>query len=193
MDRLQQLPLQIILTIWASAFFGFTLSALGVIWSVVTLKRMPPGELFATLASGPVLVFVVTFLAIPTVMLTAKFMNYRNTRYRIAVDGMELEEGFLTLRHKRISLRDIREVSLQRGILQRLAGLGSVYVATIATGGADGWRPSALLGGTSMFGSGAMLMDLEDYDAVYRHLQRVTGIHPAAGEVPAERLDDAGA
>lgn len=177
---LQQLPLQIFFTLWASVFFGIGITTIAAGWIFASNKNTPPLSLLAILLSPSAVIFVALFVLIPTVILTAKFMNYRNTRYSISGQHMDIKEGFLTIREKRILLPEIREVSLNRSVLQRLAGLGSVYVATRATGGPRAWSSSALFGGTSMTGSGAMLMDLENYDEIYRRMQDIVNASPSS-------------
>nr|WP_281381093.1 PH domain-containing protein [Methylobacterium brachythecii] len=98
-------------------------------------------------------------------------MNYRNTQYRLFSDRLEVEEGFMTLHEKRIMFRDVREVSIRRGVLQRTAGLGSVYLATQATGTGQAWSPFRLLGTGSTFGSGAMIMDIPDAGEAYERIR----------------------
>ena len=107
----------------------------------------------------------------PLVTLPIKLLNYRNTVYRVYSDRLQIEEGFLTLHCKDILISSIREISLRRGILQRLVGLGSIYLATPATGQGPWWQSSAIIGGTSTFGSGAMLMDLAKFEVAYQQLR----------------------
>ena len=102
----------------------------------------------------------------PIVMLSIKWLNYSNTVYRVYSNRIEIQEGFLTQHRKEIQISSIREINLRRGILQRLVGLGSVYLATLATGQGQWWQSSA-----STFGSGAMLMDLINPDAGYEQLR----------------------
>jgi uncharacterized membrane protein YdbT with pleckstrin-like domain len=107
----------------------------------------------------------------PILTLAIKWLNYKNTVYGLYANRIEIDEGFLTQHHKEVSLSSVREISLRRGILQRLVGLGSVYLATPATGQGPWWQSSALIGGTSTFGSGAMLMDLVDAEAAHKQLR----------------------
>jgi len=146
-----QLPLQLFFAVWAGAFFG-------------ALVRGNHPYLIVGMAA---------LILFPTVTLTAKWLNYSNTVYRIHSDRVEIEEGFLTQHRKEIRLASIREINLRRGILQRPVGLGSVYLATLATGQGQGWQTSALIGGTSTFGSGAMLMDLATPDSAYEQLREL--------------------
>ena len=146
---LQQLPLQLFFTLWGGGFFG------GVFQTFLATARGEP--LFGV--PPFVTIGLLFFLGFPIVVGVSRSMNYRNTQYRLFADRLEIEEGFLTIHSKRVMFRDVREVSLRRGVLQRTAGLGSVYLATQATGAGPSWSPFRLLGGGSTFGSGAMIMD----------------------------------
>jgi membrane protein YdbS with pleckstrin-like domain len=161
---LAQLPLQLFFTLWAGAFFGGLLSMI-----------FPTGTVSATVHVGsPFLIVGIAVLVLfPIVTLAARWLNYSNTVYRVYSDRIEIEEGFLTLHRKEIPLASVREINLRRGILQRLVGLGSIYLATPATGQGPWWSTSAIVGGTSTFGSGAMLMDLANANIVYGRLREL--------------------
>lgn len=176
---LQQFPAQIFLTIWGALFFGAGFGVLTSASGVFSVGGREIGSFAMSLLFGPFIAGTFFFFATPVVLVGAKFMNYRNTSYRILPDRIDVEEGFLTIQQKRLMLREVREVTLRRGVLQRLAGLGSVYVATYASGGGYGWRPGSMIGGASMFGSGMMFLDLPEYEAVYRALQEIVA-RPAA-------------
>lgn len=80
-----------------------------------------------------------------------------------------------------MAFSDVREVSLRRGVLQRLTGLGSVYLATQATGGGVGWSFSGPGFGASS-GSGVLLRDLAESETVYVGLRaRLERLRPAGG------------
>jgi membrane protein YdbS with pleckstrin-like domain len=161
---LAQLPLQIFFSFWVGGFFGGLLAF------------FLPGAasaLAARFASPTLVLGWTTFLLFPIVTLAVKRLNYRNTVYRLHRDRVEIVEGFLTQHRKEVPFASVREVSLRRGILQRVAGLGSVYIATLATGQALGWSTSAILGGGSTLGSGAMLMDLANSEAAYTQVREL--------------------
>lgn len=158
---LQQIPLQLFFSFWAGGFFGgmfqtFLRPQLGA----TSIKVSP------FLAIG-----MLVFVAFPVVVVIGRAMNYRNTKYRLFPDRLEIEEGFLTMHEKRIMFRDVREVSIRRGVLQRSVGLGSVYLATQATGTGPSWSAFRLLGSGSTFGSGAMIMDIPDAGEAYDRLR----------------------
>jgi hypothetical protein len=166
----RQLPLQLFFTVWSGIFFGGFFGFLQL--NAALLRgRMGGGDILS-IVSGPAAIGTVTFLAFPILTIGARYMNYANTRYTIGDRFIDVEEGFFTTQKKRLAVADIREVSVRRGILQRLSGVGSVYVATLAQGGTWRFSGSPIVGATSMTGSGAMLMDLTDWARVYDELQR---------------------
>jgi hypothetical protein len=159
---LAQLPFHLFMSFWTGGFFGGVLTTL----FPGATRALPAG-----FGNPFLLVGLATLVLFPIVTLSLKSLNYRSTTYRLRPDRIEIEEGFLTQHHKEILFSSIREISLRRGVLQQLVGLGSVYVATTATGQGASWSSSAVLGATSTFGSGAMLMDLPDSEAVYAQLR----------------------
>ena len=156
---LAQLLPQLFVAVWAGLFFG------GVLGFVFPNYARPAGSSLSWTLGW------IVFLAFPVVTLTVKRLNYARTRYHIYHDRLDVEEGFLTQHRKEILRISIREVNLRRGILQRLVGLGSIYIGTTATGLGPRWQASTVLGATSTFGSGVMLMDVPDPEATYKHLR----------------------
>lgn len=158
---LAQLPLQLFFSFWAGGFVGGMLTALAP--SVAKAISQTIGSPFLVIGLGVLVLF-------PVILLGLKRLNYLNTSYRLHADRIEVEEGFVTTHSKEIRISVIREVNLRRGIFQRLVGLGSVYVATQAAGQGLRWQTSSLLGGTSTFSSGIMLMDLRESEDAYRRI-----------------------
>lgn len=177
----RQLPLQLFLTVWAGVFFGGMFAFGGVLAGAMRGGRP---DLLAAFLSGPAAAGTVAFLGVPLVTVGAKWLNYRNTRYLLSDRFLDVEEGFLTVQAKRVGLSDLREVTLRRGILQRLSGVGSVYLATRATGGGGSWRASPMLGATSLTGSGVMLADLPDWQAAHAALRARLGAPPSPASRP---------
>jgi membrane protein YdbS with pleckstrin-like domain len=166
---LAQVPLQLFFAFWAGGFFGGMITLF--LPSVSTRISVYVGNPFTTIGLATLLLF-------PVVTLFGKWLNYRNTCYRVYLDRLEVEEGFFTRHRKDVLVSSVREVNLRRGILQRLVGIGSVYVATTATGQGWGWQSSALIGATSTFGSGIMLMDLENSEEAYRRIRQLVDARP---------------
>lgn len=161
---LQQIPWQLFFTFAVGAPVA---SVFGKFYWFILGK---PTTLMNLLAPYIILVSFV-FLLCPFIVSIARAMNYRTTIYRIYSDRIEIEEGFLTIHAKRLMFRDVREVSLRRGVLQRGVGLGSLYLATQATGTGPSWNPYAVLGMGSTFGSGALIRDIPEAGEAYERLR----------------------
>ena len=120
-----QLPLQLFFTIWCAVFFGGMLQASGLFGGS---PRQAGGQL-------PFIIFgAIGFFGVPAVAYLGKKLNYSRTEYRFFADHLEFEEGFFSINEKVIRYRDVREVTLHKGMFQRLYGLGTIYLATLATG-----------------------------------------------------------
>jgi membrane protein YdbS with pleckstrin-like domain len=68
------------------------------------------------------------------VAYVGKKLNYARTEYRFHEDRLEFEEGFFNINKKVIKYKNVSEVTLHKGLLQRIYGLGTIYLATLATG-----------------------------------------------------------
>lgn len=125
---LVQLPLQLFFTVWSALFFGGMVQATGF---------------FGRGSNLPFIIFgAAGFIAIPAVAYLGKQINYARTEYRFFDDHLEFEEGFFSINEKIIRYSDIKEVTLHKGMLQRIYGLGTIYLATLATGtGPWGYSP----------------------------------------------------
>ena len=115
---LLQLPIQLFLTFWAGGFFGGLTSSL-------------PFLFFGGIA----------FFGIPAVAYFGKKLNYSRTEYRFFHNRLEFEEGFFSINKKVIKYRAVKEVTLRKGIFQRIYGLGTIYLATLATGSSGTSNP----------------------------------------------------
>ena len=156
------LPITLFMALWSGLFFGGMLSAF----------VQHPAFAGGMFGSAAWLIGVVVLVLFPVAALAARSLNYSNTVYRVFDDRIEIDEGFLTQHRKEVRLSAIREVNLRRGILQRLAGLGSVYLATLATGQGPQWQWSSIFGGNSTSASGVMFMDLTGSEAAYEEMLR---------------------
>lgn len=155
---LTQLPLQLFFTVWCGGFFG------GLTSFVFPAHSALPFVLFGGLA----------FFGIPLVAYFGKKLNYSRTEYKFYPDRLEFEEGFFALHKKVIRFRDVKEVSLHRGMFQRINGLGTIYLATLATGtsyGSYGWSPFAALGFGNISASGVNVRDVANPDAEFEKIR----------------------
>jgi membrane protein YdbS with pleckstrin-like domain len=150
-----QLPFQLFLTVWAGGFLGGLTSFLAPRGSHITFA------VFATLA----------FVTIPAVAYFGKKLNYSRTEYRFYEDRVEFEEGFFTLNKKVIRYRDVKEITLHKGLFQRIYNLGSVYLATLATGANRNTNVFAALGFGNVSASGVTVRDIKSPDDVYQQIR----------------------
>jgi uncharacterized membrane protein YdbT with pleckstrin-like domain len=143
-----QLPVQLFFTVWSGAFFGGMIEATG---------------LFARGSQLPFIIFAALgFFGVPVVAYFGKKLNYGRTEYRFFADRVEFEEGFFSINQKVIMFRDVREVTLHKGVFQRIYGLGTIYLATLATGTSGGFNPVVALGFGNVSASGVSVRDITD-------------------------------
>jgi membrane protein YdbS with pleckstrin-like domain len=158
-----QLPLQLFLTFWAGGFLG---GLLGGLFSSGPDHRIAPASFVICGAVG--------FIAVPLVAYLGKKLNYARTEYRFYADRLEFEEGFFTLNKKVIKYRDVKEVSLRRGFLQRSCGLGTIYLATLATGTGGGrTNPFYALGFGNISASGVGVRDVREPEQVFERVRKL--------------------
>jgi membrane protein YdbS with pleckstrin-like domain len=165
---LQQLPIQLIATIWGGLFFGGMLG---------TFFR--PSDTNELSGSGILVVGGLLFIAVPLIAWFGKKLNYDRTEYRFYDDRLEFNEGFITLQKKVVKYRDVKEVSLRRGILQRTCGLGTVYLATLATGtSGSGFsaNPFRAFGFGRASASGVLVQDIRDSDTVFEQVRKLVDV-----------------
>jgi membrane protein YdbS with pleckstrin-like domain len=153
---LTQLPVQLFMTIWAGGFLGGFTSFL--------IPHSPlPFLLFGGLA----------FFGIPLFVYVGKKLNYARTVYTFHPDRIEFEEGFFSINRKAIRFRDVKEVSLHKGIFQRLYGLGTIYLATLATGSSPGTNVFSAFGFGNISASGIGVRDIRNPDAEFDRVRRL--------------------
>jgi uncharacterized membrane protein YdbT with pleckstrin-like domain len=154
---LVQSPLQLFLTFWAGGFFGSLSQAF-----------------FQAGSRAPFIVFgALAFFGIPIVAYFGKKLNYSRTEYRFFGDRLEFEEGFFSINKKVINFRDVKEVTLRKGIFQRLYGLGTIYLATLATGSSPARNPFVALGFGNVSASGISVRDVREPDSMYERIRKM--------------------
>jgi membrane protein YdbS with pleckstrin-like domain len=145
------LPLQIFFTIWGAGFFGgfgmFAVKGIG----------LPLPSWFTFVFFG-----LLFFFGIPLLTCVAKKKTYADTEYRFYNDHLEYAEGFWTAEYKTIKYKNILEANLGRGIIQRNYDLGTIYLATPATGMSTGRTAS-----------GIRIADIPDADQIYQTVQQL--------------------
>jgi hypothetical protein len=115
----------------------------------------------------------IAFFGIPIVADVGKKLNYSRTEYRFYADRLEFDEGFFSINKKVIKFRDVKETTLRKGILQRTYDLGSVYLATLATGSARNSNPFLALGFGNVSASGVIVRDISDPDATFEKIRQL--------------------
>jgi len=166
-----QLPLQLFLTVWSGLFFGGMFQASGFFGG---------GPRHGGVEQLPFIVFgAIGFFGVPLVAYLGKKLNYGRTEYRFFADHLEFEEGFFSINEKVIRYRDVREVTLHKGFFQRFYGLGTIYLATLATGtgpwGANsgGFSPFSALGFGNVSASGVSVRDVPDPDQMFDKIRQL--------------------
>jgi membrane protein YdbS with pleckstrin-like domain len=162
---LMQLPFQLFFTLWCGGFFGGMARSFGL----VAKDSQTPFILFGALA----------FFGIPLVVYIGKKLNYSRTEYNFLDDQLEFEEGFFTINRKVIKYRDVKEVTLRKGILQRIYGLGTIYLATLATGSTTSYNPFYTLGFGNVSASGVGVRDVPNPDEAFEKIKGLVESHNA--------------
>lgn len=143
------LPIHIFMTIWGGGFFGgfsmFAVKALGL--------DLPGWFTFVFFGS-------LFFFAIPIVTYNAQKKTYAKTEYCFYQTKLDYHEGFFTTEEKTIDYKNITEVTLVKGIVQKKYGLGTIVLSTPATGFASGRARS-----------GIRVQDIPNADQVYQQIK----------------------
>lgn len=165
-----QLPFQLFFTFWCAAFFGGMFQASGHFIAGPRAIGVPL----------PFIVFgAIGFFSVPLVAYLGKKLNYSRTEYRFFADHLEFEEGFFSINEKVIRYRDVREVTLHKGFFQRFYGLGTIYLATLATGtgpwgtNSGGFNPFSALGFGNVSASGVSVRDVPDPDQMFDKIRQL--------------------
>ncbi len=152
---LAALPIQLFMTVWVGGFFG------GLSTKIFGLRGEAPFALFGLLA----------FIGVPCFAYFGKKLNYKMTIYTFYDDEIAFEEGFFSRNKKVVKYRDVVEVTLRRGVLQRFAGLGTIYLATVATGSSQHFNPFYALGFGNVSASGIGIRDIPEPDLAYERVR----------------------
>jgi uncharacterized membrane protein YdbT with pleckstrin-like domain len=154
-----QLPFQLFFTLWSAMFFGGMVSS----FRLVPMNSHAPFVFFGALA----------FFGVPLVAYFGKKLNYERTEYKFSDDRLEFEEGFFTINEKMIRFKDVKEVTLRKNVLQQIYNLGTIYLATDATGSTSKPNIFNSFGFGNVSGSGVGVRDISNPDQTF---QRVRGM-----------------
>jgi membrane protein YdbS with pleckstrin-like domain len=148
---LSVLPLQIFFGIWCAGFFG--------VFGMFAIRGtgLPLPSWFAFVFFG-----LLFFFGIPILAYTAQKRTYAQAEYRFYRDRLEYAEGFWAAENKTINYSSITEASLRRGVIQQKHGLGTIYLATPATGFSQGRAMS-----------GIRIADVPNAEEVYATVQQL--------------------
>ena len=156
---LVQLPFQLFFTLWGSLFFGGLAMSSGM---------------FVGGSRAPFIFFgALAFVGVPLVAYFGKKLNYRQTEYRFYADRLEFNEGFFTINRKVIKFADVKETTLREGVFQRIYGLGTIYLATLATGTPSYSNPFGVFGFGNVSASGVSVRDISDPDQAYDRIKKL--------------------
>jgi membrane protein YdbS with pleckstrin-like domain len=156
---LTQLPFQLFFTVWCALFFGGIAASIGL---------LPKNSWSAFYVIG-----AIAFFGTPIVAYVGKRLNYSRTEYRFYADRLEFDEGFFSVNRKVIKFRDVKETTLRKGVLQRIYGLGSIYLATQATGSTQNANPFVALGFGNVSASGVIVRDSGDPDGTFDKVRQL--------------------
>jgi membrane protein YdbS with pleckstrin-like domain len=109
----------------------------------------------------------IAFFGIPVVAYVGKKLNYARTEYRFHEDRLEFEEGFFNINKKVIKYKNVSEVTLHKGLLQRIYGLGTIYLATLATGSGPWNNIFSTLGFGNVSASGVGIRDVQEPEEIF--------------------------
>ncbi|MHA7841342.1 MAG: PH domain-containing protein [Gammaproteobacteria bacterium] len=177
------IPWFIALKILPSAFRGAIMGGLffgALLYIVMNLAGFsPPAFWWPFIFSGLLCFFIVLLI-----IFMGRIKTLQETEYRCDEKGIEYMEGFWTVEKKRITYRVITEVQIRRTMLQRLYGIGTIYLAVpslnprgpLSERGIGGLLKRLFATSYFTFG-GVALEDIKDPDAVYQWIEeRLSGV-----------------
>ncbi len=147
------IPIQLFMTVWAGGFFGG--------FSLIALKflniQLPIWSTFAFFGA-------LAFFGIPAAAYFARKNTYSRTEYKFYSDHLDYAEGFWTVENKTIKYKNITEVNMRQGVIQKKYGLGTIILSTPAMGFQRGRARSGIL-----------VSDIENPAEIYEKLKELIG------------------
>jgi len=146
----QSLPITFRMTIFASSMGG-------TIAFLLTLLR------FANFSLWWPFVYcgLAAFVAVPTIIYFIYHRTYEATAYKFYDEHLEYSEGFWTIENRTIAYRHITQIDLRRNVIQRIYGLGSVYLSV----------PSGVIRSGKF--SGIVINNIENPELIYKKIQTI--------------------
>ena len=152
--------------LWLAGYIGAVCGAAGQILTTL-LYRIDVG------VPGFIAFSAIGFMIAPIGILAVAKLNYARTEYRFYPDRLELEQGFFIVREKTIMFRDVKELTLRRGTLQRMCGLGTIDLSTQATD-VDAPSPQAAkFGFVPGATSGASVQDIPNPEQAFDTIKKM--------------------
>ena len=137
------------MAVWGGGFLGVFSYLLLVKFLELGIPAWLPPTFF-----GALFLFGIPFLS-----YSLQRKAYAKTEYRFYPDHLDYYEGFWTVEEKTMGYRNITEVNLRKGILQKKYGLGTLILSTPATGGTGAAR------------SGIRMKNIPHVDEVYQKIK----------------------
>jgi len=145
------IPIQLFMTVWAGLFFG------GFSMFLVKFLGLNLPNWFTFVFFGALAFFGVPFLA-----YYAKKRTYEKTVYKFFPDRFEYTEGFWTTENKTIKYKNITEVNMRKGVIQKKYDLGTIVLSTPAIGVQRGRAQS-----------GIRISDIQDSENIYKKVLKL--------------------
>lgn len=132
-------------------------------------------DIFDRSSRVPFLFFgVLAFFGIPLVAYFGENLNYESTEHNFYAD--QPVRRFLTIHRKVIKLTELKEVTLRKGILQRLHGLGTIHFITSAIGAPSYTNPFAALGFGNVSASSINVCDISNPDETNERIRTLVEV-----------------
>ena len=108
-------------------------------------------------------IFIFLVMFIPAYNYVARRINYANTEFRFFEHHMEYFEGFMTIENKSIPYDKITETTMEKGLIQKRFGLGTITLATSTTPNSKDNK------------AGIVIPDVEDVENKYTLVKNLVG------------------
>ncbi len=104
---------------------------------IVIQKSPAIGSHWFALIVGFILTCAVPLTPIRLFILLCLFLKKLSAKYIVTSEKCICEYGLISKKHSEVYLDDIRGVSFQQGIMQRILCVGDVHIGSAATAGAE--------------------------------------------------------
>lgn len=154
----------IIVSIVKAIFLGVVHNDPAAVHWLATFFTLFQTALVIAMVAGPIWTYVVTK------------RTYEETQYRFYADRVEYEEGYYNRQRKSIFYRDIVDLNMYQGVVQRRYGLGSLHLSTRG-GSALGTRIQTVFGSSDNMSNqpvnGAILVNIPNPQRAFQQVQQL--------------------